>query len=154
MRLPPGLCLGPRWGAYSAPKPPAGKGWVTHTDPPLHPPFNQNKSTRLLRMVFGVGFHITQAFVMDIVIRRPITCGWHPYMLSTLNALFQYKKKCAAFMWDFRHRQPSSKLKRTMCLSGMSGGQESTVRCHTSLDLRKHDAKNELYSQAVVVELW
>ena len=28
MRLPPGLCPGPRWGAYSAPRPPAGKGWV------------------------------------------------------------------------------------------------------------------------------
>ena len=28
MRLPPGLCPGPRWGAYSALRPPAGKGWV------------------------------------------------------------------------------------------------------------------------------
>ena len=28
MRLPPGLCPGPRWGAYIAPRPPAGKGWV------------------------------------------------------------------------------------------------------------------------------
>ena len=30
MRLPPGLCPGPRWGLRAPPKAPAGKGWVTH----------------------------------------------------------------------------------------------------------------------------
>ena len=30
MRLLPGVCPAPRWGAHSAPTPPAAKGWVTH----------------------------------------------------------------------------------------------------------------------------
>ena len=40
MRLPPGLCPGPCWGgAYSAPRPPAGKGWVTHQSVCVPPTF-------------------------------------------------------------------------------------------------------------------
>ena len=34
MRLPPGHRPGTRLGAYSAPKPPAGEGWVTPAPPP------------------------------------------------------------------------------------------------------------------------
>ena len=47
MRLPLGLCPGPRWGAYSAPPNSQLEKVGSHTDPPHHPPFNQNKSTRL-----------------------------------------------------------------------------------------------------------
>ena len=39
MRLPPGLCPGPRWGGLTAPpKPPAGEGWATPAPPLSHIP--------------------------------------------------------------------------------------------------------------------
>ena len=45
MRLPPGLRPGPRWGAYSAPRPPAGNLWVR---PKMNPPFRNPGYTGLV----------------------------------------------------------------------------------------------------------
>ena len=47
MRLPPGLCPGPRWEAYSAPKPAAGEYWDTPAPPLSHIPGSATDIRRL-----------------------------------------------------------------------------------------------------------